>query len=467
MSSDELVVYEEWDLARPAIPSRSRLFSLDPIGIGTPETESLTGYIARLAEAHGVLVRPLVVQEILPLLDRLHWRQTRDHRLPPTFWWSATPAFNGTRTSAQQLVEVLQTLTGRPSLRFLTLLTWAEVLSVRQLQRPTRAWCPACYEEQRQMGQVIYEPLLWSLAPVTRCLRHHQRLQLVCPYPDCRRPSPWLGTRSRPGYCARCERWLGRRSTPEPVEASATTPEENEAHLWIAQALGDLIAAAPTLPAPPRREHLLQALAASVERVAQGNRRAWARKLGLVIETASQWHRGLVMPSLSFLLLICSRLGTTPLRFLLGDGDQAPHRAEAHEAHAAPRLPAPLSGVRPALDRETTQRFLDQILAGEEEPPPSLQAVVRRLAVSDPVLRYHFPEQCRAISARHLAYREERGRRTRERLREEVRQATYQLHQQGQYPSSRRVALLLDRPASLRIAAARAAWHEALQELGW
>jgi hypothetical protein len=465
MSTDTPTICEEWDLARPATPPHSRLFSLDPIGIGTPETESLTGYIARLAEAHGVLVRPLVVQEILPLLDRPHWTQRRGHRLPPTFWWTETRAFNGTRPLARQLADALSALTGQPRLRFLTLLTWADVLSVRQLQRPMRAWCPACYEERRQAGQVIYEPLLWSLAPVTHCLRHHQRLQLVCPYPDCCRPSPCLGTRSRPGYCARCERWLGRCSTSEPAEAGPATQEECEAQVWIAQALGDLIAAAPGLPAPPRREHLLQALSASVDCVAQGNRRAWARKLGLVIETAANWQTGLTLPSLSFLLFICSRLGTTPLRFLLGDdGDHAPHRAEAH---GTPRLPAPLSGVRPAFDRETIQRALDEILAGGEEPPPSLQAVTRRLAVSDPVLRYHFPDLCRAISARHLAYRKEQGRRTREHLREDVRQATYQLHHHGQYPSEYRVALLLDRPAAIQIAAARTAWHEALQELGW
>ena len=464
MSNDELTVYEGWDLARPAIPPRSRLFSLAPIGIGTPETESLTSYIARLAEAHGVLVRPLVVQEILPLLDRPHWAQTRSQRLQPVFWWTETRAFNGTRPLAQQLVDALHTLTGQPTLRFLTLLTWAEVLSVRQLQRPTRAWCPACYEEQRQAGQVISEPLLWSLAPVTICLRHRQHLQFVCPYPDCCRPSPWLGTRSRPGYCARCERWLGHLSTAELAEAGAATQEEDEAHVWIAQAVSDLIVAAPTLSAPPRREHLLRALAASVDQVAHGSRRAWARALGLEIETAAHWHRGLVLPSLSFLLLICSRLGTTPLRFLLGDDAQVPYR---EAAHGAPRLPAPPPHVWPALDRETTQRVLDEVLAGEEDPPLSLQAVARRLAVSDPLLRYYFPDQCRAISARYLGYLKEQGRRTEAHLREEVRQATYKVHHQGQYPSSYRVARLLTRPASIQIAAARAAWREALQELGW
>ncbi len=38
------------------MPSRSRLYSLEPIGIETPETESLTSYLSRLAAAHSVRV---------------------------------------------------------------------------------------------------------------------------------------------------------------------------------------------------------------------------------------------------------------------------------------------------------------------------------------------------------------------------------------------------------------------------
>jgi hypothetical protein len=39
LGGDEPVVCAEWDLARPAIPSRSRLYSLEPIGIGTVDGE--------------------------------------------------------------------------------------------------------------------------------------------------------------------------------------------------------------------------------------------------------------------------------------------------------------------------------------------------------------------------------------------------------------------------------------------
>ena len=56
-------------MTSPALPPRSRLYHLAPIGVGTPNVESLTGYVARLAEAHNVHTRTLMARELLPLLD--------------------------------------------------------------------------------------------------------------------------------------------------------------------------------------------------------------------------------------------------------------------------------------------------------------------------------------------------------------------------------------------------------------
>jgi len=72
MLAKDLSVLDLWDLSRPALPPRSRLYHLEPIGIGTPYVESLTGYVARLAQAHRVDVRKLIVVEILPLMGRPH-----------------------------------------------------------------------------------------------------------------------------------------------------------------------------------------------------------------------------------------------------------------------------------------------------------------------------------------------------------------------------------------------------------
>src|SRR5437773_12359113 len=60
------MIYADWDISYITIPKRSYLYSLPPIGIGTPAVESLTGYVARLAEAHAVCAGALVNHVLLP-----------------------------------------------------------------------------------------------------------------------------------------------------------------------------------------------------------------------------------------------------------------------------------------------------------------------------------------------------------------------------------------------------------------
>ena len=49
--------FDSWDVEAVPIPARSRLHSIEPIGVGTPFVESLTGYIIRLAASHAVRKR--------------------------------------------------------------------------------------------------------------------------------------------------------------------------------------------------------------------------------------------------------------------------------------------------------------------------------------------------------------------------------------------------------------------------
>ncbi len=71
--------YEEWDVTIPPLPPRSRLYRLEPIGIGTPYVESLTSYIVRLAEEHHISLKLLVVQEVLPFLDKENLTNENPH----------------------------------------------------------------------------------------------------------------------------------------------------------------------------------------------------------------------------------------------------------------------------------------------------------------------------------------------------------------------------------------------------
>src|SRR5437867_3672920 len=61
--------FESWSLSRLPAPTRSRLYSLEPIGVGTATVEGLTGYVARLAEARSVSVGDLVGRVLSELTD--------------------------------------------------------------------------------------------------------------------------------------------------------------------------------------------------------------------------------------------------------------------------------------------------------------------------------------------------------------------------------------------------------------
>src|SRR5438128_3912740 len=58
------------------VPPRSRLYGLEPRGMETVWSESLTSYTNRLGWRHGVAPRTLAIQEIRPLLDTEKWGKT-------------------------------------------------------------------------------------------------------------------------------------------------------------------------------------------------------------------------------------------------------------------------------------------------------------------------------------------------------------------------------------------------------
>jgi len=409
------------------MPPRSRLYSLEPIGIGTPQTESLTSYISRLAAAHSVRVRDLVVGELLTHTRRPHLGESDHDNLLNAFWRSETRTLNSTRSLARRKVHGLEEETGRRDLRFLTLLTWTEVFPVHQLQKTTRAWCPGCFQDWRDRGQAIYDPLLWTLAPVTVCARHKRPLRTVCPFPECRRPSPWLGLgyRSRPGHCAHCGGWLGSPGT------ESATPEEKHviedavrSHAWIFDALGELIAAAPSMPRRPQRDDVLRGIEAAFRLAASGkisiDRGSWTRHLGLASGTVLIWRQRRTLPSLWLLLVVCRQIGMSPLQLVRGEIDDNNTAAEVTKAPPDIRLerPAiPLKRIDPVVIRDA----LEAVLATNELPPPSIRLVADRLGQTYANLHHYFPELCRAIASRHRTYQEAQGSPTRMRLRERVR----------------------------------------------
>ncbi len=435
------------DLSIPPIPPRSRLFSLEPIGIGTAYVESLTGYATRLAEAHCVEFGRLVVGVIAPVIKKGYLLSNKGASFSVRFGITAT-SVNSMGVTARDWVNAIQGLTLRENLTSLTMLPWANTIDRRNLIRRVRAWCPACYEDWRVNGERVYEPLLWSLAVILGCPIHNQPLTEVCP--SCGMRLPALSSRSRPGYCSKCGNWLGTTRRSGSTE-SMPNEEMSGYHMWVAEHLGGMLAATPGLPSAPKNGVTAEIVSACIQKLTKGKVKEFAQRMGETGSGVWSWLRHGVRPVIGTLLIICYKAGLSPEDFFTRANDanspdekirrsvKYPHYAYSSEElrEVEARLRPILAEDPPVCKAEAARRIgcslwvlerrfpeLVSVLneryaahrrnifdktrwlgtlraAGEEVPPPSLAEVARRLGCSVALLRLHFREECRVVVERY------------------------------------------------------------------
>lgn len=113
------------------------------------------------------------------------------------------------------------------------------------------------------------------------------------------------------------------------------------------------------------------------------------------------------------------------------------------------------------------QKAKDALLAAlEKSPPPCMRTVARKLGYDVRIFYKHFQELCYRVSLRYTKYINRRAQEDRARLREEVRQAVFNLYRSGVYPTQSRVSALLTLPSRIRRIDALTAFHQAKKELG-
>ncbi len=448
---------ELWSIEKPQLPKRSRLYHLAPVGVGTPFVESLTSYIARLAESHCLLSGVLISKLIAPLVKKAYFQASANMGLRALF--NRASALNGTGSMALDFVQALEALTLRSELRFLTLLICSEIIPSRGLFRAERAWCPACYTEWHRSGQVVYEPILWTIETVKVCPHHHQPLCNQCFY--CHQQLPLLAWRSRPGYCSNCGEWLGiHLDTTPPTEL---LDDELKYQVWLVDVIGELIAAAPYLASTLPRENIAKSLRSAVDIVTKGNVAAFARLLKMPKNTVWMWHTGKVLPQLNVLLQVCYCLGISLLDFLTNEAIYTEPRIKITQkslTRQCPQRPAQKS-----FDSIQVRQALLSALDSAEEPPPTMKEVAERLDYNRRTISQHFPDLCRAISAKSRRYRKAAHEKKIEQSCEEVRQIALKLHSENVYPSEGRVSDLMTKPGDLRNKQVRVTLQELQSEL--
>jgi len=389
--------YEEWDETIPPLPSRSRLYRLEPIGIGTPYVESLTSYIARLAELHCISPKTLVMYEILPLQNRPITSPSHYYRLSG-FWNENSAALNSVGPMTRQWVETIQLLTARDDLHLLTMLAWGEVIALMKTVRRSKAWCAECYEQWRRSCQTIYEPLLWSLNGIDMCPQHRRPLVAQCP--QCQESLPFLTQVSRPGYCSRCACWLGKDRGSQDIEVAVCDTAEWKQKLWNAEVGGNLLAAVPGLAMVPPKEQIAAMMKACLDHYTRGNMSALARLLKVDVQIVWAYLHYEDVPTFAALLNLCYLLSIPPLEFLTGN----PDILETRPRMAANHVSAPPRSKRKRIREDDILRIrqaLERALAEEVDPFPCLQDIARDIGYHRSTLSRHCPDLCRGANKRY------------------------------------------------------------------
>jgi len=363
--------FDSWDLAPVPIPVRSRLHSVQPIGIRTPFVESLTGYLIRLAASHAVRVSDLIEHELRTCIPYFHAA-------------AAIPcALNGVGESAQTWVSALERFTLRDDLCVLTLLPFASVLNAVGLLRQERAWCPRCYESSMAQGQEAYEQLIWCLQCVEICPLHRVPLATSCP--ACHRELRLVCAVSRPGFCSRCREWLG---TPRRSQEKALATDYQ---IWVAQEFGNLLAVAPDTKRVGK-ENIRRVLVNYVDLFSEGNRIAAAEIAGCRRSSFLNWYNGATTGRIGPLMRMCYELKIPLTSLVTGASTGLEGTASAKQAVEARRR----RGIAPSRNADRIRGAL--LLATKEQPAPGIREVAQRLGYSTPTQLYVTDSDlCKAI----------------------------------------------------------------------
>jgi hypothetical protein len=430
-------------------PARSRLYCLEPQAMGELWQESFTSYLNRLGWTHHVSPRAMIVQEIMPYLNKT---QAFSRQWIGSLSRGFAMSLNGVGPSALEWADILEHLTMRADLHLLTLRWWIGNLSSRGHLRAWPAWCPTCYAEWQEQEVDIYQPLLWLFKVVTTCPKHHRLLEDQCPH--CQKRQSVIALKTLPGHCTQCSRWLG--SSLDEKLAEELSPWQQ----WVLQTLEELHAAS-AASGVLQWETFFTHLAKGIPSAA--NLVTWTQVehlTGVKQYVFNQWFQQKKIPSLETILQLCYVCEVTPVQIMNGEITSL-MRVFQSGISLRPTVPR---RARPKVDPARSLELIHAVLDGREKPL-GMRQLCKRLGYGHRALMNRFPEECALIVQQAREYRNQQDRLRVEKTREQVRQAVLSLHAQGAYPSLHKVQSFL--PAGVMLQPeARETWHAALRELG-
>lgn len=266
---------------------RSVLHALEPIGLGTPEVESLTSYFCRLANSHACTTNDLT-QLVIDKVEQGRWNTYQAGDGKSRFVWHER-SVSGVGDGALTWASVLSELTGVSGLDRLTLLPLRLVLAPKALMAQQARWCPHCLDEDLRSGRTPYLRLAWDIGVNKFCAIHRTPLVNLCG--QCKRSNiRHTANFVVPGWCTACDHFLGY---PEPLGLDKKGHDEAAISLEQSQKIGELLAASSD-GLELRFQADLQGLHTAIEKLTEemdgGVCAHFAKRIGMRKSTIHHWR---------------------------------------------------------------------------------------------------------------------------------------------------------------------------------
>ena len=397
------------DTSTNVMLTRSRLYSMPLFGSCGSTQEALLDYAQRLSVAHGVKVRQLFAQIVLPEANL-----QGAFFVPGHFSAHAVRGCSGWSSYARAFLAAMQRLTGREDMAKGSLASWAGLLDSRGYVARIRRWCPKCLREQSMRGIHTFR-LSWAFDAVRVCTIHQLLLSETCD--RCGKAQPVIGDALAHGLCEHCHAELARGPT------RAGRPSTAGIDFFNARAVVGMIDACETAAVFATSSVFKLRLREAAEHAANGSIFRLEKQLNLSYGSLS----GVSRPTLGFFLEIVYRLGVEPVAFLTGAALAQPdpflsverYRRQCH------LTPAELFEVRKRVDSR-----LDQALRDQTRLTTRLE-LVRDVGINNSCLQAHFADVKASLRAHNDRIRPDIHRAIWEQRSELIRRAMCELVAKG------------------------------------
>lgn len=418
------------------VPTRSRLYGLEPLGRGTSLVEGMASYVDRLAQAHGVPPWMLVVREIAPRFRRNTVVTSGGHC---DLFGNMGASIHGNSATAGEMVDVMASLTGRSDLAVLTFRGLSGVLAEGRLIRTVQAWCPACLKGWRECGQGVYRPLIWNLADLRSCPVHGAALQTKCP--SCGKHHQPLTRYPWNGHCPKCRGWLGEAKSPNHPTA------ESEWCLHVAAEVAQCVSTYAARPEFASVGAFSTSIRQAVEGYGWGGLSALGRVVGVDHGTVRDWAAGSQVPSMASVLAMAFCFGVPVTEWLSRpvafDLREPVRRLPSHDS-------IPLRRRLRHWKVDELRVRLAEARAQVTYPPPTLSALCKQLGIHVSQATRRVPELAKEIVEHHRFYRRTRQEMGDQFRRMLVESAVNQLLNEGRSLSHTQMAKVLPDGLTLR-----------------